>query len=99
MTSKSSPKEPKALKFSNKKINLLIIRLKDSIHATSQNQQDITKTISVSEILELCKHARKIFLKQSSMVELDLPIRICGDLHGQYSGLFICFVEFLFDIF
>lgn len=31
--------------------------------------------------------AKEIFLSQSSLIEIDPPVRICGDTHGQYGDL------------
>ncbi|VEU41339.1 unnamed protein product [Pseudo-nitzschia multistriata] len=39
------------------------------------------------EIKLLCLRARPIFLSQSMLLELEAPIKICGDVHGQYSDL------------
>ncbi|OQR91197.1 hypothetical protein THRCLA_09075 [Thraustotheca clavata] len=40
-----------------------------------------------SEIRALCLHSREIFLSQPILVELEAPIKICGDIHGQYYDL------------
>ncbi|XP_044481741.1 serine/threonine-protein phosphatase PP1 isozyme 3-like isoform X3 [Mangifera indica] len=43
--------------------------------------------LSESEILLLCVESGEIFLKQPNLLELEAPIKICGDIHGQYSDL------------
>ena len=40
-----------------------------------------------TEIRNLCISAREIFAKQPNLLELEAPIKICGDIHGQYSDL------------
>jgi len=35
----------------------------------------------------LCAQAREIFLEQSALLELEAPLKICGDIHGQYHDL------------
>ncbi|KAJ1926982.1 serine/threonine protein phosphatase Pzh1 [Tieghemiomyces parasiticus] len=40
-----------------------------------------------SEITAICHAAREIFLSQPSFLELSAPIRIVGDVHGQYTDL------------
>jgi len=39
------------------------------------------------EIRYLCVKAREIFLNQPMLLNLLAPIKICGDIHGQYSDL------------
>lgn len=36
--------------------------------------------LSESEIRQLCVNARQIFLSQPNLVEVEAPIRICGEL-------------------
>ncbi|GJN31005.1 hypothetical protein PR202_gb19359 [Eleusine coracana subsp. coracana] len=43
--------------------------------------------LSESEIRQLCTVSRDIFLSQPNLLELEAPIKICGDIHGQYSDL------------
>ncbi|XP_057963337.1 serine/threonine-protein phosphatase PP1 isoform X2 [Malania oleifera] len=40
-----------------------------------------------AEIRQLCVNARHIFLSQPNLLNLHAPIRICGDIHGQYQDL------------
>ncbi|KAJ7679748.1 protein phosphatase type 1 [Mycena rosella] len=40
-----------------------------------------------AEIHYLCIKAREIFLAQPILLELEAPIKICGDTHGQYYDL------------
>ena len=40
-----------------------------------------------SEIRQLCFVSREIFLQQPCLLELAAPVKICGDIHGQYSDL------------
>lgn len=37
--------------------------------------------------MQLCQLAQDVFMSQGSLVEVDPPIRVCGDIHGQYGDL------------
>jgi hypothetical protein len=43
--------------------------------------------LSVQDATSLCNHAREIFMNQPMLLELGAPIKICGDVHGQYTDL------------
>ncbi|GFP86349.1 serine/threonine-protein phosphatase pp1 [Phtheirospermum japonicum] len=43
--------------------------------------------LTESEIKQLCVVSREIFISQPNLLELEAPIKICGDIHGQYSDL------------
>jgi serine/threonine-protein phosphatase PP1 catalytic subunit len=37
-----------------------------------------------SEILGLIKTVKTIFMEQPMLVEVNSPVKVCGDIHGQY---------------
>jgi hypothetical protein len=39
------------------------------------------------EIIAICQAAREILLSQPTLIELSPPVKIVGDVHGQYSDL------------
>lgn len=47
----------------------------------------LTKNITETELNTLCAKAAEIFSKQPSLIEIDAPVVICGDIHGQFSDL------------
>ncbi|KAK8788116.1 hypothetical protein V5799_022110 [Amblyomma americanum] len=43
--------------------------------------------LSENEIRGLCLKGREVFLSQPILLELEAPLKICGDTHGQYYDL------------
>ncbi|KAJ8898854.1 hypothetical protein K2173_008163 [Erythroxylum novogranatense] len=43
--------------------------------------------LSENEIRQLCATAKQLFLSQPILLQLEAPINICGDIHGQYADL------------
>ncbi|KJH48333.1 putative phosphoprotein phosphatase 1 [Dictyocaulus viviparus] len=43
--------------------------------------------LTENEIKGLCIKSREIFLSQPILLELEAPLKICGDVHGQYYDL------------
>ena len=44
-------------------------------------------SLAESEIKLLCQRARPILLAQPMLLELEAPLKICGDVHGQFTDL------------
>ncbi|KAI9690595.1 MAG: hypothetical protein M1820_009990 [Bogoriella megaspora] len=49
----------------------------------------VTKSVCLknAEIFEICRRARELFLAQPALLELNAPVKIVGDVHGQYTDL------------
>ncbi|EGO51441.1 hypothetical protein GE21DRAFT_118 [Neurospora crassa] len=61
-----------------------IKRLLDAAYAGK-----VTKSVCLknAEIVAICHRARELFLSQPALLELDAPVKIVGDVHGQYTDL------------
>jgi serine/threonine-protein phosphatase PP1 catalytic subunit len=80
--SSGSPVEISALKSID--LDDMISRLLDAAYAGK-----ITKTVCLknAEITAICQAAREVFLSQPALLELSPPVKIVGDVHGQYTDL------------
>jgi len=53
----------------------------------SLQQQQARSPLPESEVKMLVRISRDIFLRQPTLLELDAPLKILGDVHGQYYDL------------
>lgn len=58
------------------------------------NHEDRHFMLSAEEIVELCDGAERLFKQEKSVLELKAPIKIFGDLHGQFGDLMRLFEEY-----
>ena len=49
--------------------------------------------LTEEEIRLLCVTAREIFIQQPILLELEAPLKVCGDIHGQYNDLLRIFED------
>ncbi|KAK4262820.1 hypothetical protein QN277_028327 [Acacia crassicarpa] len=61
----------------------IIRRLISAKNGRTTKQVQLTE----SEIRQLCASSKEVFLSQPNLLELEAPIKICGDVHGQFSDL------------
>lgn len=43
--------------------------------------------LSETEVKAVCQMSREVFLQQPVLLELEAPIKIVGDIHGQFQDL------------
>lgn len=81
-----SPREEGVAMSDIKDIDLddFIKRLLDAAYAGK-----VTKSVCLknAEISAICHRARECLLSQPALLELDAPVKIVGDVHGQYTDL------------
>ncbi|KAH3662602.1 hypothetical protein OGAPHI_005854 [Ogataea philodendri] len=68
----------------------LIQRLLDAGYSGKRTKAICLKN---TEIQMICSTAREIFLSQPTLLELSAPVKIVGDIHGQYSDLIRVFTK------
>jgi len=57
------------------------------VNAKVQKKKYFSADITEAEIKAVCKSARKLFLQESCLLRVKAPVRIVGDIHGQYRDL------------
>jgi len=52
-----------------------------------RNPQNQVVTLPQETVENLCQSAREIFSDQNMLLEIEAPLNLCGDVHGQYHDL------------
>ena len=61
--------------------------LQDTRRSRPAGNKQAQAQLGEGEIRSLCAAAKDVFMRQPSLLDLDAPISICGDVHGQYRDL------------
>jgi Serine-threonine protein phosphatase N-terminal domain len=59
----------------------------DSLLSVRNKKPGTPVDLQVNDANQLCALARDICMQQPMLLELGAPIKICGDVHGQYTDL------------
>jgi len=54
---------------------------------TNKEEKDLKSHFPEPDLKALCNKAKDLFLEQPALLELDAPINIVGDVHGQYKDV------------
>ncbi|KAL6909331.1 hypothetical protein ACP4OV_001612 [Aristida adscensionis] len=75
------------MEMSRAALDEVIRRLLEVRRCRPGKQQQPLVQLAEAEIRQLCAAAKDVFLRQPNLLELDAPINICGDVHGQFRDL------------
>ena len=51
----------------------------------------IVNVLTLDDIISILTLVTKVIMKEGSLVEVELPIKVVGDIHGQYQVSFYIF--------
>lgn len=61
--------------------------IQELLHPPHKNLVENSKILHENVLTQLSQKARAVLLNQPMLLELESPIKICGDIHGQYTDL------------
>ena len=59
----------------------------ETLISARQKKAGTQVDITLTDAMTLCNHAKEVLMSQPMLLELGAPIKICGDIHGQYNDL------------
>ena len=52
-----------------------------------RGKKNMQVKLKEKNIISVCNKAKQIFSEQPMLIELEAPLKVCGDVHGQYKDL------------
>ena len=83
----SEPLKPSSLEKAEESSLDSIISMTQRLLSLRGSPPGTLASLSESEIKLICQKVRPILLSQPMLLELEAPLKICGDIHGQYTDL------------
>ncbi|KAL4002432.1 Serine/threonine-protein phosphatase PP1 isozyme 1 [Acanthocheilonema viteae] len=93
-SSAGSAREISSQILSDKEVDNLMVKLFNCITIDSRNRKvvnDVLKDINIIE--RMIGRSKEILQKECSLLEVTVPIHICGDIHGQFVDLLRIFQQ------
>ncbi|PYI33801.1 hypothetical protein BP00DRAFT_444180 [Aspergillus indologenus CBS 114.80] len=78
----SLSEHPKKAVVDNALLDAMIARLLARVGPSKKSL-----CLDEAEIRQVCQASRELFLSQPMLLELNAPVKVVGDIHGQYSDL------------
>ncbi|KAH8290908.1 hypothetical protein KR054_007035 [Drosophila jambulina] len=86
--SKSKDDKDRDERFRIGQLDTLIVQLRTQSFANRR-----VASLPEGTLIYVCSAARELFLSQPMLLELNPPVKICGDLHGQFRDLLRIFQQ------
>jgi serine/threonine-protein phosphatase PP1 catalytic subunit len=90
------PKASSQGRSSTIEVESIITKLTGCLDPRQRRNGGHTVTLTQNEITGLCRTSMDIFMEQPILLELEAPIKIVGDIHGQFADLLRLFQYFGF---
>uniref|UniRef100_A0A0N4Z681 Serine/threonine-protein phosphatase n=1 Tax=Parastrongyloides trichosuri TaxID=131310 RepID=A0A0N4Z681_PARTI len=74
-------------------LSFSIEQLLSRILSVAKEGQILEDIVSINEIKEIIRVAKEIFMEQPVCLEINAPVTICGDIHGQFHDLLRIFYQ------
>ena len=72
---------------SKENINVDVDAVLEKLLEVKGNKPGKLVNLNENDVRGLCLKAREVFISQPILLELEAPLKVCGDIHGQYYDL------------